>query len=122
MKYSLLILSSLILATTLNAATYRYVDKALVVDSLLERIDKNAVVIQEGDYQKSGKGLFDVKLADGAKAPDVVYLKKTIQWLHQSPAPGAATRESNAGKLTLTSKTGNGSIEIDTGSGWRDPF
>ncbi|MEM6883738.1 MAG: FecR domain-containing protein [Verrucomicrobiota bacterium] len=120
MKTHLLLLSALLFTTAANAVTYRYVDEALVVDSLLERIDKNAVVIDEEDYQKSGKGLFEVELADDSKVPDVVYLKKTIQWLHQSPAPGEATQEANVGTLTLTSKSGNGLVEIDNGSGWQE--
>ncbi|MEM6602226.1 MAG: FecR domain-containing protein, partial [Verrucomicrobiota bacterium] len=120
MKPSLLIPAALFLTTTVHAVTYRYVDQALIVDSLLERIDKNAVVIQEEDYRKSGKGLFEVTLPDGSKTPDVVYLKRTIPWLHQSPPPDTATRESNLGKLTLTSKSGDGVIRIDRGSGWEE--
>ena len=120
MKNILWLLTVLLLSVSLHAETYRYVDEALVVDSLLERIDKNAVVINEKAYQKSGKGLFDVALANDKKAPDVVYLKKTISWLHQSPAPGEATRESKAGNLTLISKVGSGTIEIDNGSGWQE--
>lgn len=121
MKNTLLLIILLFIhSTSLHATTYRYVDQALIVDSLLERIDKNATVIDENAYQKAGKGLFEVTLTDDTKAPEVVYLKKTIQWLYQTPAPGTSTSNTNIGTLTLTSKTGTGRVEVKTDSGWQE--
>ena len=101
-----------------KAETYRYVDKAIVVDSLLERIDTKAVIIEPGNYKKSGKGLFDISLPEGAKAPDVVYLKKTLNWIYQSPAPSSAVALNKTGTLSLTSQPGQGAEFLSNGT-WK---
>ncbi|MEM6820748.1 MAG: FecR family protein [Verrucomicrobiota bacterium] len=94
-------------AFIVNAETvYRYVDKSIIVDSLLERVDPKATIIDEGGYKKTAAGVFSVSLPQGTQAPDVVYLKKQFSWLNAAATQTPPTAKAQSGNYVVGSSEG----------------
>lgn len=97
---------------------YRYVDQAILVDSLLERIDPKAVIISPANYNKIKGGKFAVTLDQEGKAPEVVYLKTTLNWLKNDPPLKTEFLSTEVGQINVRSVQGTVEAKVPDSGAW----
>lgn len=102
-----------------RAEEYRYVDKAVMVDSLLARMDPKGVIIEPADYKRLEDGRYEVKLPQMAGIPDVVYLKTEFSWIRNEAAPSKPDALSEAGTFKLLNLAGSVEVKKDESGAWQ---